>query len=63
MYVCICKQITDQEVRAAISAGHTDINALSEHLGIGSNCGTCRGYTHQLISEETGCAQPVYYED
>ena len=53
MYVCLCKQITDKEVVDAIADGHSDVNALSEQLGLGSICGACRGYTRQLISEVT----------
>ena len=61
MYVCICKQVTDKQVKAAIDAGHTDLDAISGHLGLGTDCGTCHGYTAQLISEHVGTAEPVIY--
>lgn len=62
MYVCICKQITDKEIEAAISDGHTDLDALGNHLGVGTNCGCCRGFTSQLIGEFTGNAEPTIVE-
>jgi len=63
MYVCICKQITDKEVEAAIADGHTDLDSLIGHLGLGTNCGSCRGYTDQIIAEKTGISRPVIYRD
>jgi bacterioferritin-associated ferredoxin len=53
MYVCICKQITDKDIETAVAEGHTDLDALGGHLGLGTNCGSCRGYTKQIISELT----------
>ena len=61
MYVCICNRITDKDVEQAISEGHTDLNALHDHLGVGSTCGTCRSFTSELITEITGNASPVMY--
>jgi len=53
MYVCVCKQVTDRDIVAAVAEGHSDLDAVSEKLGVGTNCGSCRGYTHQLITEVT----------
>jgi bacterioferritin-associated ferredoxin len=61
MYVCICKQITDKEIEAAVADGHTELEALSSHLGLGMNCGNCRGYTNQILAEMTGVSSPIVY--
>ncbi len=41
MYVCICKAITDADIREAAETGTADIEHLTEVLGIGAGCGTC----------------------
>ena len=61
MYVCVCNQITDKEIVAAVAEGHSDLDAVSDKLGVGNNCGCCRGYTHQLITEVTSIG-PENYE-
>jgi len=51
MYVCICKQITDDQIAEAVEQGHDTLDALGEKLGVGSNCGCCRNFTSTLIGE------------
>lgn len=40
MYVCICNNITEDQVKNVVSKGLTGKDALS-HLGVGSGCGIC----------------------
>ena len=40
MYVCICNNITEDQVKNVVAKGLTGKDALS-HLGVGSGCGIC----------------------
>ncbi len=50
MYVCICKQVTESKILEAVEAGHRDIDSLGATLGLGTECGTCRNFTSELIA-------------
>ena len=52
MYVCLCKAITDREIREAANNGLRDVEALGESLGVGAGCGTCRETAQAVIDEQ-----------
>jgi bacterioferritin-associated ferredoxin len=41
MYVCICQQVTDREIKQAIENGACTIRDLKEQLGVATQCGKC----------------------
>ena len=41
MYVCVCKAITDKELRLAIEEGANTTQSLREKLGCIIQCGMC----------------------
>ena len=41
MYVCVCKAITDKELRLAIEEGAKTTRSLREKLGCINQCGMC----------------------
>ena len=41
MYICICNQITDHQIRDAVSCGATRMRDLQRDLGVASQCGKC----------------------
>ena len=41
MYVCVCKAITDKELRLAIEEGANTTQSLREKLGCINKCGMC----------------------
>ncbi|MBO9491698.1 bacterioferritin-associated ferredoxin [Endozoicomonas sp. G2_1] len=42
MFVCICKGITDKDIKALVTEqGVGSIRELKGHLPLGSQCGTC----------------------
>ena len=49
MYVCICKKVTESKILEAVRAGHRDVDALGAELGVGTQCGSCRNFTRELI--------------
>lgn len=66
MYVCVCKGITDHQIKDAIYAGATTVGKLRKALGVASQCGKCTCLTRELIDEtlqNRQCteAEPLYY--
>ncbi|WP_444893084.1 bacterioferritin-associated ferredoxin [Microbulbifer sp. JMSA004] len=51
MYVCICKGITDRQIKEAIYDGSTSVKALRRQLGVSSQCGRCAEQTKEIIDE------------
>lgn len=51
MYVCICRQITDTQIREVCRAGTSRIADLREQLGLASECGKCGKHALSIISE------------
>jgi len=53
MYICICKGITEDKIRAAIKHSHSpNAKDVLKKLGVGSDCGTCLLHSiDQIISD------------
>ncbi len=59
MYVCLCKAITDKQIRDAVDNGVQNIAQLQETCGAASGCGSCRDVAQDLIDERL--ADTRYY--
>jgi len=51
MYVCICKGITDKQIRAAVAAGASSLLDVRRQLGVSSQCGKCQTLASQILLE------------
>ena len=68
MYVCICKAVTDTQIRSAVEDGVTTMKGLRETLGCTGQCGKCGKHVKKLrdqtLSEiqmlEHGSLIPVF---
>ncbi len=56
MYVCICKAVTDREIRNAVQDGARTVRALRKQLGCTGQCGKCKQQVRE-IRDETLVAQ------
>jgi len=56
MYVCLCKGITDHQIRAAIEAGASSLRDLRRSLGVASQCGKCGVLTREIMRESMSSA-------
>jgi bacterioferritin-associated ferredoxin len=54
MYICICKGITDGQIRRAVNEGATTLTDLRKQLGVASQCGKCACQASSVISETRG---------
>ncbi len=63
MYVCICKSVTDKQIRRAAARGVDNLYELRESLGVGAGCGLCASHAQEILHENAaGSAQPTLYE-
>jgi bacterioferritin-associated ferredoxin len=51
MYVCICKGITDTQIRAAVEDGASSMRDVRNTLGVASQCGKCGIMTREIVRE------------
>ena len=52
MYVCLCRGITDQDIKDAISNGAESYREVRELLDLGTCCGRCAPEAKMIISDE-----------
>jgi len=64
MIVCVCKAISDRQLRASIDAGHDSFDALQFEHGVASCCGRCENAVHDVLAgREIGCARVERHRD
>jgi len=51
MYVCLCKGVTDKQIREAVSNGMTNYRELRMALGLSSQCGKCAVQAREVFRE------------
>jgi bacterioferritin-associated ferredoxin len=51
MYICICKSITEQQIRHAIHQGAGNLADVSRRLGVATQCGKCGKFARQLVRQ------------
>jgi len=49
MYVCVCKAITESDVRREVNGGARTVRDLRERLGLCSACCKCAGHARSLL--------------
>ncbi len=61
MYVCLCKGITDGQIRDAVHQGCDSLRDLRRELGVASQCGKCaRQAREEIRSARAEAAVQVY---
>jgi bacterioferritin-associated ferredoxin len=58
MYVCVCRPITENQIRLEVKNGVCSVRELKQRLGVAACCGKCARHAHQIINESrsaTGC--------
>lgn len=52
MYVCICKKVTDRQVREAVTKqGARNLRSLCKQLDACNQCGKCVPEIHQILKD------------
>jgi bacterioferritin-associated ferredoxin len=64
MYVCICKGITDTQIRAAVQDGASSLREVRNTLGVASQCGKCGILTREIVREsldDQAASEQLFY--
>jgi bacterioferritin-associated ferredoxin len=51
MYVCVCKAVTDKQIRRAAAKGVDNLFELREVLGVSAGCGSCADMAESILDE------------
>lgn len=52
MFVCLCKAVTDTQIRQAVSEGASSLREVHALLGTASQCGKCGMMTRDIVNAE-----------
>ncbi len=51
MYVCICNEVTDKQIKHATNIGMSSMKDLRNSLKVGTTCGQCSSCVKSLLEE------------
>ncbi|MFT6092812.1 MAG: bacterioferritin-associated ferredoxin [Pseudohongiellaceae bacterium] len=51
MYVCICRQVTDNQIRDLCREGVSNLTDITAKLGVASECGKCGKLASSIVKE------------
>lgn len=51
MYVCICRQITDNQIRDLCRNGASSLTDIRAQSGVASECGKCGKLAQTIVKE------------
>lgn len=52
MIVCVCRRISDHQIRQAVRDGAQNLEALQAELGVATQCGRCAECACQVLRDE-----------
>lgn len=55
MYVCVCKAVTERQIREAALGGARTLKDLRRDLGVTSDCGRCATCARECLKEAHQC--------
>jgi len=59
MYICICRAISDHDVRDAVQEGAQTVKCIFRSCGKKPKCGKCLSHLNDSISEHVECSSQV----
>ncbi len=54
MYVCVCRAVKEETVKAAIEGGAHSVDAVTRACCAGDDCGACHQVIEEMIEAHTG---------
>jgi bacterioferritin-associated ferredoxin len=56
MYVCVCRAVTDHEIKSCVANGACSLRDLRDALGVATQCGRCAGFARAVLQETSASA-------
>ena len=60
MYVCLCKGVSDKQIRNAVAEGACSMRDLREALDVANQCGKCARDCKSLLNESVLAASNAF---
>lgn len=54
MFVCVCRAVSDGDVKAAIEGGATSVPEVTRACRAGGDCGACHSMIEDMIEDAKG---------
>ncbi len=54
MIVCVCRKVSDRQIRQAVAEGADSLECLQFELGVATQCGRCADCAMRLLSDAAG---------
>ena len=51
MIVCVCRRVSDRQIRHAVAAGAHSLECLKTELGVATQCGRCADCASRVLCE------------
>jgi bacterioferritin-associated ferredoxin len=51
MFVCICANVTERQIKQAARDGASSVGDLGARLGVGAGCGCCRDMAQAVLDD------------
>ena len=51
MYICLCRAVTDKQIRESVENGASSFREVREELDLGTCCGRCVPEARELIDQ------------
>lgn len=52
MYVCVCRAISDRQIREVVDRGAKSLCEVQAYLPVASCCGTCEDTAREIIDKQ-----------
>lgn len=60
MIVCVCNNVSDREITAAVQMGANSMLDLRRELGVGTCCGKCHSCAKQVLKQAQAVPPPSH---
>ncbi|NJN75419.1 MAG: glycoprotein [Synechococcaceae cyanobacterium RL_1_2] len=57
MYICVCRGVTEKQLNEITKSDDCSMEQIMDQTGLGSDCGCCVDYAHELLGKKR-CHHP-----